>query len=217
MLTAQCMLSHHENVRTPKFWHKSKENNQIFLNIDQGHWRFWLRTKNQHYHRRLCTFNFADLTHANLNSYSLKPYLKIKLPFVSDSRWKSGGPSRSSLGLLLDPSNCSCQVNNDGERRLCLTGFFGIVNHVGLQKLHIVCYLWTFATMGKDVSCNCRDCNVNIGFRIFAKKLISTFRKTFAKTLAKIRACWLLKKWRIFLNISDWRILLLLLHRFTHS
>ncbi len=121
------------SVITKMFEHQNSGINQkkiikffkILTKVIEG---FDLGQKNQNYHRHLCTFNFADLTHANLNSYSLKPSLKLKLPFVSDSRWKSGGPSRSSLGLLLDPSNCSCQVNNVGESRLCLTGFFGVIN-----------------------------------------------------------------------------------------
>ena len=43
------MLSHRENVRTSKFWQNSKEINQIFPNIDQGHIRFDLGQKNQNY------------------------------------------------------------------------------------------------------------------------------------------------------------------------
>ncbi len=38
--------------------------------------------------------------------------------------------------------------------------------------------------MGKDVSCNWRDCNVNIGFRIFAKIHLyfsQNFRENFDK------------------------------------
>ncbi len=37
------MLSHRENVRTSKFWQKSKEKKQNFFFIDQGHIRFWFR------------------------------------------------------------------------------------------------------------------------------------------------------------------------------
>jgi hypothetical protein len=54
------MLSHRKNVRTSKFWVKSKERSEIFSKIYQGHKRIWFLGKIFKIISCLCTFKLYN-------------------------------------------------------------------------------------------------------------------------------------------------------------
>jgi hypothetical protein len=89
------MLSNRGNVRTSKFWQKSKEKKRIFFSkIYEGHIGIWFRLKKIKIISCLCTFNFtcgAELGTGNFSNYCRHWVLlfRVKVQYLPDSMLNS--------------------------------------------------------------------------------------------------------------------------------